>query len=88
MAEYCREVGASLAPHVKTTMSPQIAQMQMEHGAWALTVANYSQARVFLDLGFERIIIANEIVDEHSIRAIAQKNLEPGHEVLFLCGFT
>lgn len=83
MAEYCREVGASLAPHVKTTMSPQIAQMQMEHGAWALTVANYSQARVFLDLGFERIIIANEIVDRHSIRAIAQKNLEPGHEVIF-----
>lgn len=33
MAEYCNEVGASLAPHVKTTMSPQIAQMQMEHGA-------------------------------------------------------
>ena len=83
MSQYCSEVGASLAPHVKTTMSPQIAQMQMDNGAWALTVANYSQARVFLDFGFERIIIANEIVDRHAIRAIALKNLEPGHEVIF-----
>lgn len=83
MAQFCAEVGASLAPHVKTTMSPQIAQMQVDHGAWALTVASYSQARVFLDFGFRRIIIANEIVDEPAIRAIALKNVEPDYEIFF-----
>lgn len=83
MAEFCKEADASLAPHVKTTMSPQIAKWQMDHGAWALTVANFSQARVFLDYGFKRLIIANEIVDADSIRAIAAVNLKPEHEIIF-----
>jgi D-serine deaminase-like pyridoxal phosphate-dependent protein len=83
MAEYCKEVGASLAPHVKTTMAPQIAQRQIDHGAWALTLANYSQAQVFLDFGFSRIIIANEIVDLNAIRAIAVRNLELDTEIFF-----
>ena len=30
MASYCKSVGAELAPHVKTTMSPQIAQLQTQ----------------------------------------------------------
>ena len=47
MAEYCRSVGAELAPHVKTTMSPQIAQLQVDAGAWALTIANSWQAEIF-----------------------------------------
>lgn len=83
MAQFCEEVNASLAPHVKTTMSPQIAQWQMEHGAWALTVANFAQARVFLDYGFKRLIIANEVIDAESIRAIAEVNLKPEHEIIF-----
>jgi len=41
MAKFCKSVGAELAPHVKTTMSPQIAQMQVAAGATALTVANF-----------------------------------------------
>ena len=83
MADYCKEVGASLAPHLKTTMSPQIAQMQMDHGAWALTLANYSQARVFLDFGFKRIIIANEVVDKGTIREIGLKNFNHEAEIIF-----
>jgi D-serine dehydratase len=83
MAEFCTEVDASLAPHVKTTMSPQIAKWQMDHGAWALTVANFSQARVFLDFGFKRLIIANEVIDVDSIRAIAEVNKKSEHEIIF-----
>lgn len=83
MAEFCRGVNASLAPHVKTTMSPQIAKWQMDHGAWALTIANFSQARVFLNYGFKLLIIANEIVDADSIRAIAKENMKPGYEIIF-----
>lgn len=83
MAKYCEEVGASLAPHLKTTMSPQIAQMQVEQGAWALTLANFSQARVFLDYGFQRIIIANEVVDKGTIREIGVKNFNYETEIIF-----
>jgi D-serine deaminase-like pyridoxal phosphate-dependent protein len=83
MATYCRDIEASLAPHVKTTMSPQIARMQLERGAWALTVANFSQARVFLKFGFNRIVIANEIVDRDTIQQIALINLTNKGEVIF-----
>jgi D-serine deaminase-like pyridoxal phosphate-dependent protein len=83
MAEFCKEVDSSLAPHVKTTMAPQIAKWQMDHGAWALTIANFSQARVFLDYGFKRLIIANEIVDVDSIRTIAKVNMKPEYEIIF-----
>jgi len=43
MAKYCASVGAELAPHVKTTMSPQIAKLQVDAGAYALTIANLWQ---------------------------------------------
>ena len=83
MSQYCKSVGASLAPHAKTTMSPQLAQMQIDHGSWALTVANFSQARIFLDYGFNRIIIANEIVDPSAIADIGVRNLQSGVEIIF-----
>lgn len=83
MQQYCYDEKVLLAPHAKTTMSPQLAQMQMDHGAWALTVANFSQARIFLDFGFKRFIIANEVVDPDSIRTIAAINAKPEHEILF-----
>src|SRR5262249_25290032 len=51
MAGYCRTNGVELAPHVKTHMSPQLFQMQLDAGAWALTVANVSQARVWRAFG-------------------------------------
>jgi D-serine dehydratase len=83
MAEFCQEIDVSLAPHVKTTMSPQIARMQLEQGARAITVANFTQAQVFLEFEFQLIIIANEIVDRETIRKIAQINLAGKGEIIF-----
>ncbi|NBO79329.1 MAG: hypothetical protein EBV27_06850 [Actinobacteria bacterium] len=51
MSRYCSSVGAELAPHVKTTMSPQIAQLQLDAGAYAITIANFWQAEVFRSFG-------------------------------------
>ena len=83
MAQYCKDVKAVISPHVKTTMSPQIAKKQVEAGAWAVTVANYFQAKVFLDFGFKRIFIANEVLEPTVIRAIAERNLIPENEIFF-----
>ena len=71
MAAYCRDSGVSLAPHVKTHMSPELASLQAESGAWAVTVAGVSQARVFHAFGFRRILIANQVVDEQALRWLA-----------------
>jgi D-serine deaminase-like pyridoxal phosphate-dependent protein len=83
MAEYCRSVGAELAPHVKTTMSPQIAQMQVDAGAWALTIANFWQAEIFRNFGFKKLIIANEVLDKNSIGEISRLNAKGKAEIIF-----
>lgn len=63
LAEYCASRGVSLAPHVKTTMSPQLWERQLAAGAWGLTVATPHQARVVRAHGVRRIFLANELVD-------------------------
>src|SRR5215467_3731389 len=73
MAGYCGMNGIQLAPHVKTHMSPQLFQMQLNAGAWALTVANVSQARVWRAFGADRVILANEIVEPTSVRWAAEE---------------
>ncbi|HOB06127.1 MAG TPA: alanine racemase [Propionibacteriaceae bacterium] len=59
---WARDVGANLAPHVKTTMSPELMRLQLDAGAWALTAANPWQARVMAAAGAPRVLIANEVV--------------------------
>ena len=63
LAEYCADREVSLAPHVKTTMSPQLWDRQLVAGAWGLTVATPHQARVVRAHGVRRIFLANELVD-------------------------
>jgi D-serine deaminase-like pyridoxal phosphate-dependent protein len=61
----------SLAPHGKTTMSPQIWKLQLAAGAWAITVATPWQARAAATIGVPRIIIANQIVDDAGLAWLA-----------------
>lgn len=67
LAAYCRQHDAFLSPHAKTTMSPEIVGRQLKAGAWAITVANVSQAIALGAHGGARILIANEVVDPASI---------------------
>jgi len=83
MARFCKSVGAELAPHVKTTMSPQIAQMQVDAGAFALTIANFWQAEIFRNFGFKKLIIANEVLDPSAIAAISELNGKQAAEIIF-----
>jgi D-serine dehydratase len=81
MRRFCREHGADLAPHGKTTMSPEIVQRQLDAGAWALTAASVHQARTFREFGVDRVIVANEVVDAPAVRWIADElGADPGFE--------
>ncbi|QGN58816.1 amino acid deaminase [Nostocoides sp. HKS02] len=73
MRDYCARHGLSLAPHCKTPLSPQLAQLQLEADAWALTVANVDQARVLRRTGVARLLIANEVVDKASAHWLAEE---------------
>lgn len=62
MADYARQHGLRLRPHIKTHKVIEIARMQMEAGAVGLTVAKLSEAEVMIAAGFKDILIANSIV--------------------------
>ncbi|MCL4744375.1 MAG: amino acid deaminase [Burkholderiaceae bacterium] len=67
MKEFLARTGAVVAPHGKTTMSPQLFQRQIDDGAWAMTVATIQQLQVARYYGFERIVLANQLVGRQAI---------------------
>ncbi len=73
MAEYMRTVPAKLRPHIKVHKSPELAQMQMEAGeALGLTTATVWEAVVMVRGGIDDILIANEVVGEEKVKALAE----------------
>jgi D-serine dehydratase len=83
MAAYADRYGASLAPHGKTTMSPQLFWRQLEAGAWAITAATPSQVAIMRAHGITRIVLANELVEPAALRWIAHELADPDFE--FYC---
>jgi D-serine dehydratase len=61
----------SLAPHGKTTMSPQIFAEQLGHGAWGMTAATVNQVQVMRAYGVKRIVMANQLLGKAHLRTIA-----------------
>lgn len=62
MQEFATTRGVQMAPHGKTTMSPQLFRRQLDAGAWGLTFANVHQLRLGLAAGARRALIANQLV--------------------------
>jgi D-serine deaminase-like pyridoxal phosphate-dependent protein len=79
MADYCRHHGIQLAPHAKTSLSPQLIRRQIEAGAWGATAATAAQVRGLLAIGVPRILLANLLVDPVAIRWIASHVLGEGN---------
>ena len=58
-----------IAPHGKTTMAPQLFDLQIADGAWAITVATVQQLAVCRHVGVRRVILANQPVGRQEIAA-------------------
>jgi D-serine dehydratase len=65
--------GAAIAPHGKTTMSPELFERQLADGAWAITVATVQQLLVCREAGIRRIVLANQLVGRQAIRAVLEE---------------
>lgn len=72
MQRFVEAYGAKLAPHGKTTMSPQLFARQLRHGAWGITVATAQQARVAFEYGVGRVLMANQLVGRENMRAVSK----------------
>ncbi|MGW2703703.1 alanine racemase [Streptomyces sp. NPDC001340] len=84
METYAARHGLAFAPHGKTSMAPQLFRRQMEHGAWGITLAVPHQVWVARAFGFERIFLANELVDPAALRRIAA-DLAADPDFRFVC---
>jgi len=85
MQHFADTAGVGLAPHGKTTMSPQLFQRQLDAGAWGLTFATVTQMQAGLAAGVRNVIIANQVLDAADLGAIAALHeSHPGVRVAFL----
>ncbi|WP_344661670.1 alanine racemase [Catenulispora subtropica] len=83
MRRFCERAGVSLAPHAKTTMSPQLVERQLAAGAWGLTAALPAQVRLLWSFGADRVLMANELTDPGALRWLARElAAHAGREVL------
>lgn len=73
MRRFVERTGSKLAPHGKTTMSPELFRLQIADGAWAITLATMQQVRVAREAGIDRIVMANELVSDRDIAYIVDE---------------
>ncbi|HLI11089.1 MAG TPA: amino acid deaminase [Alphaproteobacteria bacterium] len=72
MRDFTAECGVFLAPHGKTTMSPQLFARQLAGGAWGITVATVNQLGICVRFGLRRIIMANQLIGRRDILAVIE----------------
>lgn len=81
MRRYTQSAGVELAPHGKTTMAPQLFDLQLAAGAWGITCATAAHLRLYRHFGVPRIVMANQLLDTDSVQFIARQLAEdPGFE--------
>jgi D-serine dehydratase len=83
MQRFIDAYGVRLAPHGKTTMAPQLFKMQIDGGAWGITLASAHQTLVAYAHGVRRVLMANELVGRQNMRIIA--DLVEDSEFEFYC---
>lgn len=70
MQGFARAQGVDMAPHGKTTMSPQLFRRQLDAGAWGITFATVTQAHVGVNAGVRRCLIANQVLTAADLAGI------------------
>ena len=79
MREFIERYQLKLAPHGKTTMSPELYQMQLEFGAWGITLATAPQVNAAYQHGVRKVIMANQLVGKGNMAIIAGLLREDPH---------
>ncbi|MCC6197939.1 MAG: amino acid deaminase [Burkholderiales bacterium] len=67
MRRFREAAGVAIAPHGKTSMSPELFARQMRDGAWGITVATVQQLRVCREAGIARVLMANQLVGRQAV---------------------
>ena len=78
MREFIKAYGVQLAPHGKTTMAPRLFQMQLDAGAWGITLATAHQSLVAWRYGVSRVLMANQLIGRHNMAIVSHLLEDPG----------
>ncbi|MHB1201204.1 MAG: amino acid deaminase [Polaromonas sp.] len=85
MQRFAADHGLDMAPHGKTTMSPQLLKRQLDEGAWGLTFATVTQVRAGVSVGARRGMIANQVFAAVDLAGIQDMQREyDGLRIAFL----
>jgi D-serine dehydratase len=85
MQGFASAQGLGLAPHGKTSMSPQLFRMQLDAGAWGMTFATVTQMQAGIAAGMQRCVIANQVFTAVDLQGIASvRRAHAGLRVIFL----
>jgi D-serine dehydratase len=83
MRQFISAYGVKLAPHGKTTMAPQLFALQLQAGAWGITLATAHQTQVAYAHAVRRILMANQLVGKQNMATISRLLSDPEFE--FYC---
>lgn len=72
MQQFVNAYRVKLAPHGKTTMAPKLFQMQLQKGAWGITLATAHQTLVAHQHGVRRVLMANQLVGKENMAIISR----------------
>jgi D-serine dehydratase len=70
MRRFLGRSGAVIAPHGKTTMSPQLFKRQIDDGAWGITIGSVQQLQAIRHAGVDRVVMANQLIGRRAIRYV------------------
>src|SRR5438477_6491080 len=83
MQDFMVAYAVRLAPHGKTTMAPRLFAMQLQGGAWGITLATAHQTLVAYTHGIRRVLMANELVGKGNMAIVSGLLNDPEFE--FYC---
>jgi len=72
MSDATKAQGINIRPHFKAHRMPEICRRQVALGAHGITCAKLGEAEVLAGLGFEHLLVANEVVGEAKWRRLAR----------------
>ena len=80
MQQFIAAYGMKLAPHGKTTMAPALFAMQLESGAWGITLATAHQTQAAYAHGVRRVLMGNQLVGKENMAIVARLLRDPEFE--------
>ena len=83
MRGFIAAYGLRLAPHGKTTMAPRLFEMQLQSGAWGITLATAHQSRVAWAHGVRRVLMANQLIGKENMALVGRLLEDPDFD--FCC---